>query len=59
MNASVHRTSGSKVIVRMKGAVLLNLLGNGGRILAKRFGNVFHGHVLVKAFFDEHPVIKS
>ena len=59
MNASVHRTSGSKVIVRVKGTVLFDLLGNGGRILAKRFGDILHGHVLVKTLFDKYPVIKS
>lgn len=57
--APVHRSLGSQVIVRMKSPVLLNLLGNGGRILTKWFGNVFHGHILVKTFFNTHPIIKG
>ena len=59
VNTSVDRTFGSKVIVWMKGTMLLDLLGNGGRILTERLGNVLHGHVLVKTFFNKYPVIKS
>ena len=59
MNASVYMPPGSKVIVRVKGRMLFNLLGNGGRILAERLGDILHGHVLVKTFFNKYPVIKS
>jgi len=37
--------------------MLFNLLGNGGRILAERLGDILH--VLVKTLFDKYPVVKG
>lgn len=45
--------------MRVKGTMFFNLLGNGGMILAKRFGGVLRGHVLVKTLFNKYFVIKS
>ena len=59
MDASVYRSSGSKVVVSAKDTMLFNFLGNGGRILAETFGDIFHGHVLVKTFFDKNPIVKN
>lgn len=59
MDTFVYRFSGSKGVASVKGTMLFNLLGNEGRILTERLGNIFHGHVLTKTFLDKYPVVKS
>jgi len=45
--------------VRVESSMLFDFLGYGRRVFTERFCDILHGHVLVKAFFNKYPVIKS